>query len=406
MEANADCIIVGGGIGGAVLALALAEKGRRVFVLERSPKTPAIANRPEVLSSYTINFFKQLGVGEQMLEEAARPLKGIRFFHSKRGILFEFNEGDFVRNKVQPYYTDPARTRSLLIEKASAHDSVDLLHGIEVKELIRDKDSVIGVRAVQNDSQIEFRAPIVVGDDGGNSLIRREAGFSIQTKELPAVFVTTAGNRLPAMEEDIGQGWLQPRHLNKGILGGVFMPLPGNRCAVVFIMKEANFEKYKKGPESFYNEALELSPLCERLDLQFKFPNDFFMIHRPFGHASNYAGNGVAIMGDAAHPVTPVGGQGANASISDAMALSDIIESAIKEKNYSAKRLSEYETLRRQANSRALKFSRQANTNIRLLGMFPFLENILVPFTQHVNKTPRLKNRFIQAVSKTFLSYP
>ncbi len=401
-----DCIIVGGGIGGSVLALALGKKGRSVLMLEREMTTPTSAGRPEILSSFTLAFFKQLGIGKELLADAAEPLSGLKLFHPKKGLLLELTQEDFKRNQVQPHTTDPARTRAILMESACAQRGVQLQHGIEVTQLIKKNSQVIGVRAVKEGKEIEYYAPLVVGDDGGRSRIRQELGIGITIKEFPVIFVATAGPILPELKNKIGQAWIAPQQINHGIFGGIFMPIPGNRSALVFLMKQKSYDRYKNNPDRFYEEAKNLSPLCARLENAFSFPNQFGIFHRPFGHAATYVADGAALMGDAAHPVTPAGGQGANASIADAMALAQVADAALTEKNFSAKRLSEYETLRRSANTRSLQFSVRGNQALNLLQRFPWLGLFLPPLLHHVNKTPRLKNNFIQTFSRTFLSYP
>ena len=406
MTDQTDCIIVGGGIGGSVLALSLGKKGRNVLVLEREIKTPTTVGRPEILSSFTLAFFKQLGMSEKILSDAAEPLSGLKLSHPKKGLLLELTPEDFKRNHVQPYTTDPARMRAILMEQACQQPTVQLQHGVEVTQLIKKGSQVIGVRAMAEGKEVEYRASLVVGDDGGRSRIRQELGIALTAKEFPVLFVAAGGPTLPELKNKIGQAWLNPCRINQGIFGGIFMPIPGNRSALVFLMKQKTYDRYKNNPALFYQEAKNLSPLCDPLEKYFSFPTQFGLFHRPFGHAATYVADGAALMGDAAHPVTPAGGQGANASISDAMALAQVTDAALKEKNFSAKRLSEYETLRRLANTRSLQFSVRGNQALNLLQLFPWLGIFAPALLRRVNNTPHLKNNFIQTVSRTFLSYP
>ena len=109
-------------------------------------------------------------------------------------------------------------------------------------------------------------------------------------------------------------------------------------------------------------------------------------------------------MGDAAHPVTPAGGQGANMSIADAVVLADVIDDALAHHDVSAARLQAYETIRRPANARSLQISQRAASVIRLLRAAPALSRLLEWTLIRVDHSPTTKDRLVNTVSRTFLS--
>jgi 2-polyprenyl-6-methoxyphenol hydroxylase-like FAD-dependent oxidoreductase len=80
-----------------------------------------------------------------------------------------------------------------------------------------------------------------------------------------------------------------------------------------------------------------------------EFPGDFARIRREFGHAERYGSGAVVLMGDALHPVSPAGGQGANMSVADALALAEILPEGGPDV------IERYESLRRRANARSLR---------------------------------------------------
>jgi 2-polyprenyl-6-methoxyphenol hydroxylase-like FAD-dependent oxidoreductase len=84
--------------------------------------------------------------------------------------------------------------------------------------------------------------------------------------------------------------------------------------------------------------------------------------HLRFGHAAAYGVPGAVLMGDAAHPVTPAGGQGANLSLADAAALAPLLTSRAA----SDEMIGEYERLRRPAAERSLSLSRRAGQALKL----------------------------------------
>jgi hypothetical protein len=91
----------------------------------------------------------------------------------------------------------------------------------------------------------------------------------------------------------------------------------------------------------------------------------FKRVARPFGHAPSYVADGAALIGDAVHPMTPAGGQGANASIWDALALADVADAALLANDVSRDRLFAYERMRRPLNERSIAISRAARRVFR-----------------------------------------
>ena len=389
-----------------MLALSLGQRGLRSVLLERELTPPGQA-RPEVLAQSTIETFQSLGVGDRILKEAAIPLQRLELHRTGDGILLHFTHEDFLRTGFQPYTTDPARTRGILLEAAQAHGCVEVHRGVEVQDVLWDGARVVGVRARRGMEQVIWRAPLVVGDDGGKSLIRTALGIPLTTRELPLDFLAAVGPVLPDHEEGVGQAWFNFGAIRHGIAGGVFMPLPGNRTALVFLMSPATVAHFQQAPPAeFYATAAKFSPRCEGLERYHPFPQGFGHFRRPFGHAPRYVSDGVALMGDAAHPVTPSGGQGANASVADATALADIAASAIKNKDCSATRLATYEALRHPANSRSLLFSSRANRVMRTIRALPFLTPLLPWFISRVERSAETKERFLRFVSQAFASHP
>ncbi len=398
---SADCVIVGGGIGGAVLALLLGREGKHVVLLERELKPPATA-RPEILASATLEVFRELGVGEGILKEAAVPLQGLEAYQAEE-LLLGFNGRDFQEYQVQPYSTDPARTRDILLEGAASTHSVEVCRGVEVREILREGERIVGVKALRDGNPVSWKAPFVVGDDGGRSRVREALGISLKTRDFPFEFLGAAGPELPRGKSGMGQVWIEPRSLKKGIFGGVFMPIPQNRSAFVFLLSSSAREHFMQAkPSEFYEAAGNLSPRCEGMGKIYRFPEHFTVFKRPFGHASRYVADGAALLGDAAHPVTPVGGQGANMSVADAMALGETILEAFRKNDFSAAQLGRYEAERRPGNGRSIQFSVWADCVLRILMVFPWAASLLPLFLQRVNGDLNTKGRFIRSVSTTF----
>lgn len=399
---RADSLIVGGGIGGAVLALALGSKGKRVILLERE-SNPAGIHRPEVLAGLTLEVFDRLGVGERIRREAALPLAGFRLERIGGEPLLEIERWDLENSGAQPHSTDPARTRALLMEAALATGHVQLRRGVEVKGLLMDGDKAVGVQSEQSQRSQVWHASLMVGDDGVHSSIRTAMGVPLSIREFPVEFWAAVGPFLPYQPRDRAVACIDPDGFSKGLVGAVFLPLPENRSTFVFLIPPGADARFQNCPDDFYAAAGRLSPFCAGLRDLYPFPRSFSRFRRPFGHAERYVADGVALIGDAAHPMTPAGGQGANASVADAMALADVALPGFDRGDLSGSRLRDYEQLRRPANQRSLQISVRANGVLRFLQTCPWLAApLLLSTLRQVNRSPETKQRFLRFISKTF----
>src|SRR5437588_10566348 len=109
---TADFLVVGGGIGGAILAELLGRAGRKVVVLERSTERPQWT-RPEGLWPATVERLFSLRPREEWEAEAMLPLQGVQVFDGQRFVL-AISRQAFDDAQVQLWSTDPNLTRELL----------------------------------------------------------------------------------------------------------------------------------------------------------------------------------------------------------------------------------------------------------------------------------------------------
>src|SRR5690349_9027963 len=129
---DTDVVIVGGGIGGAVLAHFLVARGRRVVVLERSA-APIRVERPEVLWPPTLRILAPI-LGPDRLAAATRRIAGIRFFRSGKLLLKAEVSPTSKHPAAGACFTDPNQTRQMLIDDAAG--AFELRRGVSVASLL------------------------------------------------------------------------------------------------------------------------------------------------------------------------------------------------------------------------------------------------------------------------------
>jgi 2-polyprenyl-6-methoxyphenol hydroxylase-like FAD-dependent oxidoreductase len=148
--------------------------------------------------------------------------------------------------------------------------------------------------------------------------------------------------------------------------------------------------------QAAWQDFIAMEPSLARLVGERKFPDDFMRVRRPWGHAPRYGAAGALIMGDAAHPVSPAGGQGANASIADGRAIAELLLAGEEDL------VAAYERRRRPANRRSLRFTRGAALAFSLPHALAF--NALTGWLlRGALSRPALVARGLRVVSRAFV---
>lgn len=397
-----DVLIAGGGIGGAVLALILGERGWRVRIIEREGRLVELA-RPELIQETTLSALERLGVGPELRTRATVPLRLLELRRAGE-LLLRIDADDLVAARVAPHSASPRATRELVLEAALRTGNVELVRGAEVTDVLRAGERVVGVRGRRAGSAFDARGRLVVGDDGVRSIIRGGIGSRIKLRLFPLEFVVFDLPRPADLAEDEVRAWLDPAGMRGGMVGGLMAPLPDGRSAGLLFMPIATWEQHFAGdPGQFWESVGSLTPLADALRENLEFPRDFTRIRRPYGHASTYVADSAALIGDAAHPMSPVGGQGANAAIWDAIALAEVADAALRAGDLARERLAAYEAQRREANHRSLSFTRRAVTLARLDRWIPGAPTVLTTLMRHAGNDPATRRHLLRKVATAFL---
>jgi len=202
---------------------------------------------------------------------------------------------------------------------------------------------------LQFDDARELKADLVIGADGARSFVRQSV--AIETHDWPygqAAFVT----HLRPEKSHRNTAW--QRFLRNGPLG--MLPLPDGRISIVWTTTEERVD----AAMSASDEALGCM-ISEASDqvlgaLTVAGPRGKFPLCAR--HAKHYVKPGIALIGDAAHAVHPLAGQGANLGLQDAVMLADVVETALGNGEHPGDKpvLRRYERARKGANATMLHF--------------------------------------------------
>jgi len=307
---HTQVIIVGAGPAGATLSLLLAQQGITVKLIEAS-RTFRRTFRGEGLMPSGLDALEQMGFAPILDRIPHRPLDAWKFLINGR-LLFQVKEPIEPGGKPCTLVSQPALLEAL-VEEAVAFPNFELIQGTAVQELVWEGERVSGVR-VGGDRTLT--ADLVIGTDGRNSLLRQKANLLLeqQSKNFDILWFKLADS--PQFEsENIFYSIVQGQHAF-----GLFRSSEGNLQVGWALREETTDWKQINWAEKLASTSP--SWLADHFRTHADTLEHPILLSVVVGHCSHWSVPGLLLLGDAAHPMSPIRAQGIN------MALRDVIVAA------------------------------------------------------------------------------
>lgn len=312
---NYDVIVIGGGPAGLTAAIALAETGAKTALLAR--RVPYADNRTTALLGASTDLLERLDVWRRCRDRAA-ALQTMRLVDDT-GRLIRAPEVRFASEEIGldqfGYNIDNRTLMTALWERAA--ELSGLTRFDDEAASVDPQDAMVSVHTRAGGS---LSARLVIGADGRQSLSREAAGIDVRRRDLQqsALTFNIAHSRA---HKNISTEF----HTPYGPC--VFVPLPGNRCSVVWVSAAREAERLMALGDDELSDAAEKQSHSILGNVRVEPGRNLFplSIERP----KQFASHRVALVGESAHVLPPIGAQGLNMGLRDASDIADIVGQAM-----------------------------------------------------------------------------
>lgn len=352
-----DVLVVGGGMVGAAVATALGQQGVSVAVFDRVlPEPIQPTTLPELrvsaLSFASEQILKNLGAWSFVENLRLCPYRKMAVWEKLESpwgqeIQSRANKTEFDAVKIGypqlGFIVENRVVQLALMQTMNACDRVEVFSPVDIEtmDFTSDQPEVILVDGRH------FTGELLVGADGANSMVRQKAGLAIEQKDyeqqcLVATVEITGGR------QDITWQAFTPTGPE------AFLPLPDingrSYASVVWYNLPESVQALLALPDAEFVEILEKTFPAELPGIKAVVERGAFPLARR--HAQSYWRKGVVLVGDAAHTINPLAGQGVNLGFQDAAWLAEVLAEAQRQKKSPGNEeiLMQYELCRRTDN--------------------------------------------------------
>lgn len=319
---NPDVCIVGGGPAGVVLALQLARRGVVVTLLEGSSSYKRLF-RGESMQPDTVGIFHELGIADRLSEHGYMETHQLEVVERGRTLLRVNYRNRPYRHRFIMDVPQPVLLEALH-EQLARYSNCIVMRGAVCTGLLEREGKVAGVTYSWDGSSGDLEARWVIGADGRYSRVREVSGLKYLKVPMKRDFVW--------FKVPIPDGWEETTA--KIMLAGanhlVLLPtFPYLFRAGVNIPKGTFLEMKQKGIEAFFELITQIDPsLARHVREHVHGWNDVNMLEIFTVTMKSWWRDGLLLIGDAAHTVSPILGQGVNLAIQDAMELAPMFADA------------------------------------------------------------------------------
>jgi 2-octaprenylphenol hydroxylase len=311
VDQQTDITIVGAGMVGAAAALSLSRGGFNITLIEANATPQWSAEeyglRVSAISAASERLLEDVGVWQPILNRRASPYEAMHVWDAGGSGGLDFDAADSGQASLG-HIVENNLINASLVEEIQNKSNINCLTGSRLSDLSWLHDAIL----IKLENGKEIRSTLVIAADGGNSQVRSLCGIEVSGHDYWQTGIVTRVRTSLAHENAAWQ-----RFLPTGPLA--FLPLADGSCSIVWSAdQELAAELLELDDEEFSQQLAEAFE--HRLgDVRMLSPRAGFPLQ--LANADSYSTERVVLLGDAAHRVHPLAGQGVNLGFQDVIDL-------------------------------------------------------------------------------------
>ena len=334
-----DVIVVGGGPAGSTAAAVLAEKGRRVIVLEKE-KFPRY-HIGESLMPYCYFPLERIGVIEQMKASHFPKKYSVQFVNTDGRVSQPFYFFQHLQHEASTtWQVLRSEFDQMLLDNARARGA-QVLHETTVKDVIRKNGAVSGVEAVGKDGETrEFRSPLTIDASGRDALAVTRSGWKVRDAYLNKIAIWTyyrGALRDPGLDEGAttvaylpDRGWFW------------YLPLPEDTVSVGVVAEKDYLYKDTRDLLSIFQREVQNNPWVQQHLAPGRQTGPYWVTGE-YSYRSRYcAADGLILAGDAFAFLDPVFSSGVFLALRSGEMAAEAADAALEAGDFCAAQFSDY----------------------------------------------------------------
>ena len=320
-----DVVIIGGGLVGGLTALLLAQGGVQPTVLDAAPildadKTLRVANpRVLALSQATIHLLKTVGVWGNLVRQ--QPYTGMQVWNKNGYGEINFGQSSEKTPSVEQALGSMVEPSilNLAIQQKMLEDVQDYRTQVKVSRIERG----VGVWIIHLADGTQLQTKLVIGADGANSFVREQAFIDIDVLDYKQAGISCAIKTGQPHQHMARQIFLETGPLAFLPMASLNPEEQGHWQSIVWTLPEDYAEEYAALSDAEFTQLLTRESQHMLGGVLEATPRATFPLKARA--AQQYIQDGLALIGDAAHVIHPLAGQGVNIGCLDAAVLCDVL---------------------------------------------------------------------------------
>lgn len=386
-----DVVIIGGGMVGATLAAALNDDRLRIAIID--PQTMNISFdskfdiRVSAITRASQRIFESLGLWQGMQQKGVSPFRDMHVWEQNGTSEMHFDSADLSESCLGHIIENRVMLASMY-ESLAQQKNLSLITGHRCETLRRSADNWL----LTLEDGTDINTKLLIGADGSRSWLRQQLAITVRGWDYAQTALVTYVKTDKSHQETAWQ-----RFLPNGPLA--FLPLLQGYSSIVWSTHPDHAQQLLQMPEQDFAIELEQAFASRLGAITESGPRACFPLR--FLMAERYIDESVALVGDAAHTMHPLAGQGVNLGLADAASLAEVVIDAVNQHKAinSLKVLRRYERWRRSENISMLAmvdqiqrmFSAQLpllqwtrNTGMGMVEKLPFVKHEVIQYAMGV----------------------